>query len=44
MVHAKRVVGAIRGYYEHMNELIPGVSLGVEFTSTLRGVTRELRK
>lgn len=42
--HAERAVGTVRGYYEHMNGRSPGAALGVDFTRTLRGVGRGLRK
>lgn len=40
----KRSVGSVRGYYEHMNGRAPGAGLCIDFTRTLRCVTRGLRK
>lgn len=42
--YAERAVSAVRSYYEHMHGRVPGAGNGVDFTSTLRGVTRGLRK
>lgn len=41
--HAERAVGTVRGYYKHMNGRAPGNGRGIDFTRTLRGVTRALR-
>lgn len=42
--NTERAVGAARDYYEYMNGWSPGTEHGVDFTRTLRGVTKGLRK
>lgn len=42
--HAEQSVRTVRGYYEHMNGHAPAVGYGINFTRTLRGVTRGLKK
>lgn len=41
---SERPIGSVRSYYEHTNRRTPGAGLGVDFTRTLRSVTRGLRE
>lgn len=41
--HAERAVGAVSNYYKHMHGRARGAGLGLDFTRTLRSVTRGVR-